>query len=207
MRVCVVGNGPSTLRHGSEIDACDLVIRFNDFKEDPRIGTKWDVWVTWFTDPALSERILHCGILDRLPVGLKIWIRDKPERYEKPVGFAKKMGDRLNISCCGRYPVRFFDPEWIREYFQGIEPTTGMSVIADVLENIKPDELIIVGFDAVSPDRKETWGDWWTGTFDKTAPMVHNYVIEKQILAEWIMTGAFCGRGFPETMPVWWRPT
>jgi hypothetical protein len=48
--IAVVGNGPSDLGadRGAEIDACDLVIRFNDYSTDPAFrpayGSKVDVW-------------------------------------------------------------------------------------------------------------------------------------------------------------------
>ena len=48
-RVCVIGNGPSTLKKslGQTIDACDVVIRLNDFETKSytkQLGTKTDLW-------------------------------------------------------------------------------------------------------------------------------------------------------------------
>ena len=50
-RVAIVGNGPQEVGsgHGEKIDACDVVIRFNDFPENPEFrrdyGSKTNIWV------------------------------------------------------------------------------------------------------------------------------------------------------------------
>jgi len=47
--VAVVGNGPSAQGHGEAIDACEIVIRFNNFRIDGfDVGNRTDVWVTSF---------------------------------------------------------------------------------------------------------------------------------------------------------------
>ena len=50
--VCLVGNGPSAIDKGQFIDACDSVVRFNEFVLANNVGAKCDVW-------CVSDHVAH----------------------------------------------------------------------------------------------------------------------------------------------------
>lgn len=67
-RVVLVGNGPSALAFeaGALIDACDVVVRFNEYPQagyEPFVGSRTDVWVTNGISDDLSRAANAASVL------------------------------------------------------------------------------------------------------------------------------------------------
>lgn len=95
--VAIVGNGAETEDRSAEIDACDVVVRFNHFYnyDSGRVGRKVDVVVQTFTSAWAAAENKHADVIKaQLP---KIFCGKKPEQYSPP-DVAKFLGPDVCVS-------------------------------------------------------------------------------------------------------------
>ncbi len=139
--IAVVGNATSllTTEHGTEIDAHECVVRFNrGFLAQPKsaTGVRWDIWaVGGRMDPQVLD-----AAETRRPLGL-IWARS-PDCKAK-IQFEEHTR--------GRWPeVTFYDQELRRQIttaLGGVRPTTGLLMIAALLQRSQAKSIDVYGFD------------------------------------------------------------
>lgn len=82
--VAIVGNGEETEDRSAEIDACDVVVRFNHFYnyDGGKVGKKVDVIIQTFTTAWARAENKHADVIKaRQP---KIFCGKKPKQYNPP---------------------------------------------------------------------------------------------------------------------------
>lgn len=165
-RVCVIGNGPSTLKNslGKTIDACDVVIRLNDFETTAfaeQIGTKTDLW---FCGMGQQQKHRHKSPTQKVVV----WSQHKGVPLNTLV--KKKIGDVSNLQV---EAIRSDEHELVnyddggqegtvvisdapyssmslaKEYDLKAFPTTGFAAVVYAIRSFSTETpILITGFDA-----------------------------------------------------------
>jgi hypothetical protein len=175
--VCLVGNGPAVLRapYGPQIDAHDIVIRFNWFAIsgfEPHVGTKTSIWSTFGRGSLPKDA-------DQRP-SRAIFIHG-----EQPKNFAYSVAEAWGI------PRPFFDQ--VRERVQAesriqeadrrkpLLPTSGLVVALWLLECHQVPQLTLAGFDHFSKQHTGQHHYWIPRSF-KTPPE-HDGEAEARIFA------------------------
>lgn len=153
--VAVVGNGPSALERGAEIDNCEFVIRCNECVGlNAGSGTKLDA-LAWFgtlpgNAPPMSGSHQH-------------WLTLPPDRCAPPhIGLPAVACEAASGKALLRWVT---DKQWNvlsaqlvrvgQGAFQGgawTAPTTGFTAVAMALHALRPKVISLYGFDATSPD-------------------------------------------------------
>lgn len=196
MRVCIVGNGPSAKGHGTEIDACDIVIRLKAWWRFGAVdaGSKCDVWAH-FACPqvqAVYENKSTPEEMQRTTDG-EHWMLHTVEQMRDPkerVGFLVRMAALgvlrwVTQSCWQR----------ARDYLDR-DPSSGMVAAAMAMDVYEPTELALYGFDCTTPDQPN-----FENARIRQLPCDHDFVAEKRALAE-IHEGRWLGEAV-ETGLVW----
>lgn len=95
--VAIVGNGEETEDRSAEIDACDVVVRFNHFYnyDSGRVGKKVDVIIQTFTTPWVKAENKHADVIKAQQP--KIFCGKKPEQFH-PAEVAHFLGPDICIS-------------------------------------------------------------------------------------------------------------
>ena len=182
MRFCVVGNGPSAKGHGTEIDACDFVVRMKAWwahgAEDA--GQRIDAWA-WFG--ADQEIVLPVPVF-----ACEHWFTHcmaQAPGWDTPMlraAFAREARQQ---------PTRFLaDWLWIRAvgYLDRL-PSTGFVAVLMGLEALCPAELLLIGFDSLTPGSP----NFNNARYKSPRNGAHNFVKEKAALAE-IHNGSWLGK-------------
>lgn len=90
--VAIVGNGTPDEDHSAEIDAADIVVRFNHFYnyDSGKVGKRVDVIMQTFTTAWVNAKNKHAAVIrEQLP---RIFCAKKPQQYQ-PATVAKFLGD------------------------------------------------------------------------------------------------------------------
>lgn len=206
MWYAIVGNGPSSANPANSkiVDSCRYVIRLTQFRlhfPNSESGTKIDAWAHYGSRTMLQRK----GVI---PAGnYEVWFTQPTHRAEHgnhpglpSLYVAKKYAEHR--------PVEKVKDEVWQETAQSLHiyggskqlrPTTGLTAIAMALHH-EPVGLMIVGFDATTPDRSG-WGDnkevesWReVGT--------HDHLAEKKMIANLVDDRSWCGRKV-STKVVW----
>lgn len=182
MRVAVVGNGPSAIGCGAEIDACDFVVRCRSFWDRTKdVGEKTNAvgWFgSWEDDPFR-------------PIDGEHWFT----HCAKQVGWLPCGGDgverlgRFFDASVGKDRRMLSDASWEKAVkFLGSHPSTGFIVVQMAMELLKPDELHLFGYDG-------SFGTFGHGAGDPI-PLdqqnSHDMVSEKMALMD-MLDGTFLG--------------
>lgn len=171
MKVCVVGNGPSAEGRGSEIDACEFVVRIKQYWTYGANGTgdKINAWA-WYGAAVASANA---------PMACQHWITQSVDEYArrehaKRDGFAR-LKHIISIQPTGG--LRFISGDVVGElsHHLGASPSTGLRAIAMVLA-MQPEEIVIAGFDAMDAETDARG--------DQHRPPCHNLRNEKRTLSE-----------------------
>lgn len=95
--VAIVGNGEETEDHSAEIDACDVVVRFNHFYnyDSGKVGKRVDVVIQTFTTAWAKAKEKHAEVIKG--EGARIFCGKKPEQYH-PAEVAKYLGPDVCVS-------------------------------------------------------------------------------------------------------------
>lgn len=148
MRIAVVGNGPSALNRGKEIDACDFVVRTGQFTKVFRNGSagrKLDAWA-WPGYAKMNKLVPKRK-------GWQMWVTCPWKWHKGParrqnvhrIASARKLS--VTVIPLERYlRVR----KWVQHFSKRtaeFPPTTGMLAIGMAIR-MEPDSLYLCGFDA-----------------------------------------------------------
>jgi len=151
MRIAVVGNGPSALGKGADIDACDFVVRTGQFKKVFKKGSAgkcmdaW-AWPGYAKNNNLVPKQRHFAIWVTCP-----WKWHKGAHRKQNVSriaITRKLGVRaipLERYLLVRHWVRHFSDRG-----KDLPPTTGLLAIAMAVR-MEPESLLLCGFDAGKP--------------------------------------------------------
>lgn len=205
--IAVVGNGPSALRYsiGNRIDACDLVVRMNNYKITagfaPFIGVKIDVFLS-----SLFFRIVQKTEKDLRREGVRmIWssIPDMPYVDQWPIDVARAKDNfpAYDIYLPSRYDfIKAVDkPDWhIFARYAGYAlmgqkfleafgiwwpvPSSGLMAILMAM-NCRPKSMIITGFDFYAADKKAHYYEE-NGIIPKKTH--HSFASEPAVLCKYI---------------------
>lgn len=132
-KVAIVGSGEETVDHSAEIDACDVVIRFNHFYnyDSGKVGKKVDVIIQTFTSAWLNAKEKHADIIKAQHA--RIFCGKKPEQFN-PADVAKYLGPDVSVSDASAA---------LRPY---VKYTTGTAFLAWLAERPRNTEFKIYGF-------------------------------------------------------------
>jgi hypothetical protein len=170
-RVCVVGNGPSTLKKslGKTIDACDVVIRLNDFETAAyaeQIGTKTDLW---FCGMGVQQKPRHKSPTQKVVVWshvketpLKTLVKKKIDdvRDLQVVAIRSNEIEVLNFDNLGKGTVvttlaPYSASSLANEFNLKTFPTTGFAAVVYAIRTFGSETpILITGFDAKINNRK-----------------------------------------------------
>jgi len=210
-KVCIVGNGPSAVQNADRIDReFDIVIRINAFCVG-EAGHKWDIYYSAFQGIG-GEHAEKTGLYNHPTRPKWIWMHrsigaDKIPFPVARVDFVEPARSRMICHAFdkwskvpkGRHP----DTNKLRP----IQPTSGMFAV-DLALAMQPAELTLVGFDAVTQNAPgwKHYGTnpapWYPERQSKSGGK-HDYVLEKQLLEEWMKTRSFFKTPYPHTEPKW----
>lgn len=151
-RIAIVGNAGYLLEsgYGRQIDACDVVIRMNNFRlsgYDHAIGTHVDIVLTNFSRYTMA---FDNPDLQRA----RLFVSSRPMNFVRHprVGVHDRLGQHVTAGMCALGAKRVFVPDF--SYFVaqsnrlGMYPTTGMmalQLVVDVLAG-RCGELFLTGF-------------------------------------------------------------
>jgi hypothetical protein len=176
--VCLVGNGPSVLRAplGAQIDAHDVVVRFNWFAIEgfeTHVGTKTTLWSTF------GRGSLPKDVSQRPAKAIYV-------HGEKPKAFAYAVEEAWGI------PRPFFDSVQARvravseiseeARLKPLLPTSGLVVALWLLECHQVPSLSLVGFDHFSKASSGQHHYWIPSSFKR--PPEHDGDAEAKIFAD-----------------------
>lgn len=169
--IAIVGNAPSELgkKTGEQIDACDLVIRFNNFSVDPEFapdyGTKTDVWVRnaryrqiWRRAEAPALHIIADNIYWRKQNGQDVVIDAALDQHD-----------------IEEYPLRIFNDALVE---LGTKPSAGIRMLLwldRILGNL--DGVLVRGFNLV--DQTEKLSHYYTEP--RHTPVPHDWISERRM--------------------------
>lgn len=132
--VMVVGNAPVADDHSIDVNAADVVVRFNHFYnlESGKVGEKTDVVIQTFTSAWRAANNKHLDILEKYDA--TIFLGKKPKGYTPDI--AKMLGKRKVVNL-----ARLFAP------FAPM--TTGgvaLCYIASALDQLEGTKIKVIGF-------------------------------------------------------------
>lgn len=115
--VAIVGNGTETEDRSAEIDACDVVVRFNHFYnyDSGRVGKRVDVIVQTFTSAWANAKEKHADVIKEN--GARIFCGKKPQQYN-PADVARFLGPDVCVT------------DWTSELAPYAKYTTGGAFLA-----------------------------------------------------------------------------
>lgn len=187
--VCIVGQGPSAKGQGRIIDSADIVVRLKAFwahgAED--VGSKLDI-LAWYGCPIgwdhPDKPELRCEYW--ITQSTEQWFGKGPRQLERAIHaeFAKKT---VGTSTFHQLPHK----RWreLARALRGEYPSTGFVAVDMAMNILKPEKLILFGYDATHPDR-EGWADARDGSPWTTCG--HPMAMEKWMIAQ-ITMGSWCG--------------
>ena len=192
MRIAVVGNGPSTLGTGKDIDACDFVVRTGQFTKvfkNGDAGKKMNAWA-W---PGYAKN----NNLVPKRKDFTFWVTCPWKWHKGParkqnvhrLASTRKLGV-LAIPLERYLRIR----KWVQHYSdwkKDFPPTTGILAIGMAIR-MEPKSMLICGFDAGKPyadGRKFSAG-------------LHDYFAERKLL-EALNIGVWMGQ--PCDIDIDWR--
>lgn len=131
--VAIVGNGEETEDHSAEIDACDVVVRFNHFYnyDSGKVGKKVDVIIQTFTSAWIQAENKHADIIKAQQP--RIFCGKKPAQYS-PAEVAKFLGPDICIS------------DWSSELLPWAKYTTGGAFLCWLASKPRNAKFRVFGF-------------------------------------------------------------
>ena len=183
MRVCVVGSGPSAENRGTDIDACDFVVRLKSWWAHgaENAGERIDAWA-WFgadRDTAHPIPTMQCEHWFTICTAMA---PDWPELGTQLDAFRRESEGQIRHYLDGG--------TWSRAKGSiGSNPSMGFTAVAMAIDIFQPAELLLVGFDSTTPGKPG---------FDNARRQTHDhetldYKKEKQLFAE-LHHGTWLGR-------------
>lgn len=147
MRIAVVGNGPSAKGQARAIDACDFVVRCNQFRrvfKNGSAGKKLNAFA--WAGYAKNNNLVPRGR------GWQMWITCPWKWHKGP----RRRQNVHKIASTRHIGVVAIDLSLYRQVRaclkraskKDLPPSTGILAVAMVVCRIKPEELFVVGFDA-----------------------------------------------------------
>lgn len=143
--VAIVGNGEEAEDRSAEIDACDVVVRFNHFYnyDSGHVGKKVDVIIQTFTSAWFKAENKHADVIKAQ--GARIFCGKKPEQYH-PEEVAKFLGPDVCIS------------DWTSELEPWAKYTTGGAFLCWLASKPRNAKFKVFGF-----PRGEAADKYWAG--------------------------------------------
>lgn len=174
MKVAVVGNGPSAKSKGTEIDACDFVVRIKAWwlhgAEDA--GEKINAWAWYGGHAGLKKRPMIPGERWFTQCPKQLMGHDTDKRLRHLTAFV--WHSRGN-------PIRWLsDQEWDRlvERRESHHPSTGMVAVYMALDRSPACELHLFGFDSTTRNKPNFYD---ARNADMKAANPHRQLSEKQM--------------------------
>ena len=131
--VAIVGNGEEAQDCSAEIDACDIVLRFNHFYnyDSGRVGKKVDVIIQTFTTPWVKAENKHADVIKAQQP--KIFCGKKPEQFH-PAEVASFLGGDICVS------------DWTSELRPWMKYTTGGAFLCWLASRPRNAKFKVFGF-------------------------------------------------------------
>jgi len=178
MKVAIVGNGASVLSESwsNEIDvSCDRVVRVNWYEikgYEEWTGVRTDYWVTdlW---PAKHE----------LPYGFdeikEVWVFPDGDRPHTLEGIYKICRPAHKVAV----PIRREDYLKLYGMLPGKKwPSNGLGAVFMALDYLEPDELLLIGFDAMLGAEEKSYSYYWGDEILMERAHGHDFVAEGKAL-------------------------
>tara|TARA_B100001741_G_scaffold303772_1_gene294217 strand:- start:1901 stop:2566 length:666 start_codon:yes stop_codon:yes gene_type:complete len=164
-RVCVIGNGPSTLQKslGQTIDACDVVIRLNDFETKSytkQLGTKTDIWFCGMgvqqkqrQQPPTSKIVVWSHV-NTVPLSNLVTEKVGDVRNLQVEAIRSNQHQVLNYDDTGKGTVAvekapYSSISLAKEFKLKTYPTTGFAAVVYAIRTFNTQTpILITGFDA-----------------------------------------------------------
>lgn len=151
--VAIVGNGEEQEDHSAEIDACDVVVRFNHFYnyDSGHVGKKVDVIIQTFTTAWVKAEQKHADVIKAQKP--KIFCGKKAQQYNPPqvAGF---LGDDICVS------------NWTSELAPWAKYTTGGAFLCWLASKPRNAKFKVFGF-----PRGAAADKYWSGDAKHYAPL------------------------------------
>jgi hypothetical protein len=181
--VCLVGNGPSVLRaaYGAQIDAHDVVIRFNWFAItgfENHTGTKTTLWSTFGRGSLPKDP-------DQRPAKAIFVHGDQPKAFAYAVEEAWGIPRAFFNAVRERVQAASQIPE--EERRKPLLPSSGLVVALWLLEHHHVNQVSVIGFDHFSKKESGQHHYWIPRSF-KTPPE-HDGEAEARLLSDYAQTG------------------
>lgn len=184
-RIVLVGNGPSALRRGdrgAEIDAYDVVVRFNAYAIrgfEPMVGRRTDLWTTFGhgTRPRDEGEVPACAL----------HVRDDPPHLPTlpvPVPRACGIGRAYYESVRARLRARSHRTGDARDR---LLPSSGLVVALWLIEQGHAGRVTLFGFDHFSKAESGQHHYWIPSNF--IPPPEHDGEAEEEWFAELLVAG------------------
>tara|TARA_R110002020_G_scaffold37124_4_gene111974 strand:+ start:14942 stop:15535 length:594 start_codon:yes stop_codon:yes gene_type:complete len=191
VKVCIVGNSPNMLDNnlGEKIDACDHVIRINDFVIDGfenKIGSKTTIVAAGFS--SASKMVKGDYPTSNLMDTCDIWVLHPEDgRIHRVVNYGVKK-DRIFVINDAQYS---FLKQVVYKNFWRKVPSCGIATIQMALDYFENNEIFIVGFDENTG--KEGKGHYYEKDFldiDLPGdPVGHDWASENSYIRELVSSG------------------
>lgn len=200
MKLCIVGQGPSAKGRGREIDACDFVVRMKAFwaygAEDA--GDKISAWAWYGYAGPKGDAVPKEAIASRVPGGTEHWFTHcRQQVIDNLKTHPARFDDAIYAS--GGDPFHQLpDDLWGRaEQYLDRHPSTGFVAICMALDRFPDAELVLYGFDSITPARPNFWDA--RGGVRHEGKLPHRVDLEKRAIAE-IRDGTWLGRPTAATL-------
>ena len=132
--IAVVGNAVVEKLYGASIDACDIVLRFNEAypskAQEPYIGSKSNVWSIMCQDLKAQKAFYETGIYDKIDYLVAAWWR-----YQVIPEFVPKVVHLPLENFCASVDQL------------GASPSCGYLVLRYLMDASKYKKLVVAGFD------------------------------------------------------------
>ena len=180
MRVCIVGQGPSAEGRGTEIDACDIVVRMKEFWNcgASDAGEKTDVVAYYGGSAACAQEY-----------GKEHWMTHNPARLIKLETMGRRRIETFVNWANGRPIVWLDDDYWQRMHdYLNRDPSTGFVACGMAIRRYPGCRLVLYGFDSTTVDRP----NYWDAQQLAKKKVAHCVMAEKLAIAE-IFKGRWLG--------------